>query len=724
MAPQDRTSGHERGKHRLSALLRSSCQWCVRHWVPLAFALLAILVAIGYLVTTLDMAGSMGFPFDDSYIYLTYAKQIGRGQPFSYYDGGGFSAGATSPLWPAIIAPLWTIGFRGYAFVFAAFTACALLLAGCAAVTVQLGKRSMGMGGGILAAVLICSCAAFTYAGLAAMEVALAAFLLLATALKLMTEGDREQPSRLLLALLGATALARPELSVVVGLVMAGNFLQQCGRRRFRVAALWCLPYVPLVLWMICNRIFAGQFSPNTAVVKSHVHLPGFDWTYFVAVFKKQFGNMFGTLWWSDKSPLWGVRLLSVLWVVGAGRLLWWARCHQRWSAAFVLIATPMLVTTTVVATSGQWTFHNYRYISYAFPAFFVVVGLSLAAFPIPKRAPSWLTRLTWLPAAVLACVVAWTSYAPLRAEMRYFGQGARDTNAHVVKIGRWIDNNLPADAHVAFHDAGAIGYYSNRRVTDILGLVTNGNARHANNGPGSRFERLERLPIQDRPTHIAYYPGWLGNFEFYGENLLKTPLPRNLTPKRPRLVGSSNMHVYVMIWDAVGTGHKPLAHHADWELVDSVDVADLVDESNHAYHADQGRRSLLSPTATWSFYHKSKQSDGRLVSDGGRTIRGPQGERFSLSVRPNAPVLLLMRTGGKDHRISRTPPSGTTLTVHTNETLLGHYTVPPQSTHFHDLQLSIPAKHVQSDTLNISISKPNNHRYRSFHYFALQPVD
>ena len=36
-------------------------------------------------------AGPMGLPLDDSYIYLTYAKQFGRAQPFTYFPGGGYS---------------------------------------------------------------------------------------------------------------------------------------------------------------------------------------------------------------------------------------------------------------------------------------------------------------------------------------------------------------------------------------------------------------------------------------------------------------------------------------------------------------------------------------------------------------------------------------------------------------------------------------------------------
>jgi len=40
-----------------------------------------------------------------------------------------------------------------------------------------------------------------------------------------------------------------------------------------------------------------------------------------------------------------------------------------------------------------------------------------------------------------------------------------------------------------------------------MLGLVTNHQAGIANHGPGARFEFLESLPPEQRPTHFAYYP-------------------------------------------------------------------------------------------------------------------------------------------------------------------------------------------------------------------------
>ena len=96
----------------------------LRRFAPAAvIALLAIAIAWAFAVTVLRHTRPMGLPLDDSYIYLTYAKQFGRGQPFTYFPGGGYSAGSTSVLWPMLLAPFWALGARGHALVWVSYAA-------------------------------------------------------------------------------------------------------------------------------------------------------------------------------------------------------------------------------------------------------------------------------------------------------------------------------------------------------------------------------------------------------------------------------------------------------------------------------------------------------------------------------------------------------------------------------------------------------------------------
>src|SRR5213078_4544825 len=113
--------------------------------------------------------------------------------------------------------------------------------------------------------------------------------------------------------------------------------------------------------------------------------------------------------------------------------------------------------------------------------------------------------RRGWIAAVVVALALFVRAALPgMRVDMLLYAQGAMDTNTQVVAIGEYLHRKLP-DANVMFHDAGAIAYYGDGRVYDMLGLVTNHQAGIANNGPGARFEFLESLAPEQRPTHFTY---------------------------------------------------------------------------------------------------------------------------------------------------------------------------------------------------------------------------
>jgi hypothetical protein len=44
---------------------------------------------------------------------------------------------------------------------------------------------------------------------------------------------------------------------------------------------------------------------------------------------------------------------------------------------------------------------------------------------------------------------------------------------SEMVATARWIEGNTPSDAVVAAHDIGAIGYFSDRELIDLAGLVS-----------------------------------------------------------------------------------------------------------------------------------------------------------------------------------------------------------------------------------------------------------
>jgi len=397
--------------------------------------------------------------------------------------------------------------------------------------------------------------------------------------------------------------------------------------------------------------------------------------------------------------------------VVGAVRIGIWARREKRMLVGALAIFAPFLMMLAVIASSGLWNFQNYRYIAAALPLLFIPVGVAL--MPLGK---SVALRRAWQAGAlVLAILFIRASRPALLADMKLFAQGAMDTNTQVVAIGRYLRTKLP-DARVMFHDAGAIAYYGDGYVYDMLGLVTNHQAGIANNGPGARFEFLESLPRNRRPTHFAYYPGWMGSFEWYGNVLMHTSLRRGIEARR--LVGEGDMQLIEATWDHVGTAERPLNDHQGWSIVDRVDIANMASERAHHWSGRMGRRKIGDPTARWSIVERSTL--GGLYIDGGRTIR-ERSEHFTVRVDPTKPSRVVIRTGGqKSYGWHEAITAPIELALYTGKKKLGVLAVAPPVGAFSELSFNLPAYATQTGTLELRTEATG--LYRVFHWFILQP--
>lgn len=700
-------------------------QHIVEHWTEWIPWVLGVLVCAGYFATMLGNAGTWGFPLDDAYIYLTYAKQFATLEPFSYFEGSGYTAGATSPLWPVLLAPLWAVGLRGELFALGSFLLCSVFLVLSIVWCYRLARHFGGRSVGLFAAVCATCSAPISWIALAGMEAGFAMFILLALALQLLRENSPGKPSKKLLTLLAVASVARPEATILVGLIVCVRAAQCVWKKDWKASAKWCLPLAVPLVWVISNKLWAGHFFPNTGVAKSHFYLPGFSWAYYAETVWNLSGQMLGGMFWKSGGPFWGKGISLALWFAGGAAIL--RKVQGHWLGVFVLLAIPWMMFFAVVFASGQWGFQNYRYVGPGLPAFWVVSACAIIwVIPFFAKTRGVVSVVT---IGILCVGVAILSGKSLKDEMVYFAQGVRDTNAQVVKIGKWIDQNLPKDAYLAFHDAGAMAYFGARRVYDIIGLVTNHQTEHCNNGPGSRFERLEHLPIDDRPDYIAYYPGWLLGYEpsskhwkedFFGKELFSASLPKSLGSTKKRLAGGGTMKVFKMEWVHVNTGHLPINIPDGWKLVDRLDVADLRNEKAHNYEADQGPRNFHTRTNHWSVYNRS-QVQGRPMADGGRVIRG-KGEKFWVNVDHEKPVLVVIRSGGRDSYGGRIPRKKVTLEVSVGQERL-EAVLPPWQSKFDETTLQFGEFSSGKGAIPVKIRNLGENDYRVFHYFFLQPV-
>src|SRR5574338_791325 len=102
--------------------------WRVESWVVIA--VVALLVVLFYLIVSVRTFG-LGFPLDDSWIHLTYARNLAEHGEWAFRLGER-SAGSTSPLWTALLSIGFLIGLAPYVWTYLLGWVVLVLLALCA----------------------------------------------------------------------------------------------------------------------------------------------------------------------------------------------------------------------------------------------------------------------------------------------------------------------------------------------------------------------------------------------------------------------------------------------------------------------------------------------------------------------------------------------------------------------------------------------------------------
>ena len=70
------------------------------------------------------------------------------------------------------------------------------------------------------------------------------------------------------------------------------------------------------------------------------------------------------------------------------------------------------------------------------------------------------------------------------------------------VTLGHWLADNTPPGATIGCDDVGAIGYFSNRRIFDLHGLVTRQTLSYKQDPEGTMA-----FLTAWKPTYLAIFP-------------------------------------------------------------------------------------------------------------------------------------------------------------------------------------------------------------------------
>ena len=473
----------------------------------LVLAAVALAVAV-LLVRERLIAGAAGFPLDDSWIHLHFARNLAEGAGFAYNPGVPV-AGSTAPLWTLLLAA----GAR----VAGASLVMVKTIGVAAAATAALLLRRAALAWGAPPAAALAGAIALAWSGpfawgaLSGMEVTLAALLVTATVFAVARE-------RFAVAALagGLAALARPEAVVLLPFVALAR--RPTPRRLVLFAAIVLAVLVPFVIFCWATT---GTPVPSTAAAKVEGGLLG----RLVGVREP------ARVTWLDRPLAFGIEWLA--WLVRTHPLLplalpaivlAWRRSRALGIVGLVLLAHPLAMA--ILAPYRGPGFQEGRYSIHLLPV--AILMLTVAAVQSRRGTLMSSIRVVYLAAALVTLAIAADRYA----------WGVQNINAMQVHLGRWVDEHLPRTATLALNDVGAIAYFSRRPVLDLMGLVTPEIRPYRRQGEAG----VLRFIAERCPDVVIVFPTWFP--ELTARRDLLTPIYRVRLP-RNEVSGGPEMVVY-----------------------------------------------------------------------------------------------------------------------------------------------------------------------------------
>jgi hypothetical protein len=406
-----------------------------------------------------------GYPLDDAWIHMVYARSLVEEGGFHYNEGVP-EAGMTSPLWVVLLAGIHALAGGGPVeriVIGAKILALAFGIGGV--VTLYRIARALGEGRAVafFAASLAALDPSLTFSRAAGMEVPLFVFLVLIALLAAL----HGRPIATGVAA-GLSVVARPEGIVLLPIFLLLNLRREFRtqpRFRFRLGIGVIATMIPIAGYMLLCLHATGAPLPNTFYAKFagqnpfSLSLLGFGWRHYV----------------HDNLPYFTLEAGSILAVLGAVR--WFRR--RRW-VGLAPLACGGLLFVSALASRGFAPGHFYYWERWLIPAFpFLLLAIAagagelgegLASLKGRRRRASPAPAFGALAAAAIV-LAAWRLPLSLRERAATFAWNSQNIEEMNVYLGRWVAANLPPQAVVGVNDAGALRYFGMRSTVDLGGL-------------------------------------------------------------------------------------------------------------------------------------------------------------------------------------------------------------------------------------------------------------
>lgn len=449
----------------------------------------------------------IGFPLDDSWIHQTYARNL------LFYGDWYFlpeikSAGSTAPLWTLLLVPGHFL--KNNFFIYYTYFISGFIFALCCIViqlifdSFQSNATSFPWVGTILALEWH-----LIWAANSGMETIFFIFLIIFFFFIL--EKEDKYPSWAHGLVLGLIIFIRPDGITLIGPYLLIKSSQILLRKNniwpilFNLLIVFCF----LGIYFFFNYRLSGEILPNTFFAKQAEYQILFNEPLVKRIFN-----------------------LSLIPLTGAGILLFPGFVYFLYKKIKDL---DILILSIYLWLSGYLMIYalrlpvTYQHGRYLIPIIPLVFLLSFLGYvEISKFEFRYKFHLVLAFKTTFMSILLIFLYLGARA----YSQDVAIIQSEMVATAQWIEKNLDKTDIIAAHDIGALGFYTNKKIIDLAGLI------NPEIIPIIRDEqKIEHFLNEKHADYLVVFPGWydsldnnkkiryssVGEFspQFGGENLV-----------------------------------------------------------------------------------------------------------------------------------------------------------------------------------------------------------
>lgn len=406
------------------------------------------------------------FPLDDSWIHLTFARNLIEFGSYSYFKNEMVTAGSTSPIYTLILA-------LGYIFIkneYLLSFIIGIIFCSLTTLTICLLRKEIFSENwlGMIAAFLFALDRWINFFADSGMETPLYIFLIVITYYFYL-----KRSASLFGLTLGLSLWARPDAIAFIFVIIADYFIflqmkKKCpadnkdlmGFSKAELTRSSILFGLVLILYVGMNLMLSGTILPNTFSAKTVYYAPEFRsrtgflefevWGYFtsssyvliIVPFILGFMKIF-----YDSFKLKHNSLLPACLFIFALIFLYWYKLP--FAAVKGRYLVPIIPFYIIVSVYGAREFFKI-----------------LARYLNDKKLINALNLIFFIILIVYSAI----SYSNHKND---YAEQTHHISIRNLSAAKWINENTSENSVIATHDIGAIGYYTKRRIVDVAGLVS-----------------------------------------------------------------------------------------------------------------------------------------------------------------------------------------------------------------------------------------------------------